>query len=560
MAHTSKVVKELSANRGVAAPQQFAHDKKAAGRLIYGGKVSRSAVVETGLPEIRDPSFSPENLYLANDIKTLNRWIRYYDTFHPILPNSLDIHAFFPISDFSFKGVKDPKILDFYTYVKEDVLKLLDWVILASREYEVLGEVFTFFGWDSYNGYYNSSTILNPDILDIYPFDMEGQRKFIISMDIPQNLDLLWRKKDMDSRYRTLWNRLDPVIRRCVETGYKIPLSPNNCFGIQRLAFAYDTRGTSQVLRCLKDLFHEDKLREAQMAVADGHITPMRLWKIGNTGAGYMPQPEELDEWRDMLQRAQHQNLFQIVCHDSVEYEVKGISEGLLDIKGEMEKIEERILTALYTSKAMTTGEGPTFSSSVIAMKVLEGRYQNKLYRIESIIKQLFRKIAMQHEFYEATPAEVNDHIYRGKSDRKLMVPKVHWENYFSFAKDIERAKFYLELAKAHKMSYKRVLEVLGLDIGEEGRLVENEINSVFSDDVLQARIKKVLQLTGGSAGTGDEGETGPRKGLPNNFAEPGGGGGGEGGASPLEEAGAEIPEGTKQPPLPNAEEQKEAL
>jgi len=258
----------------------------------------------------------------------------------------------------------------------------------------------------------------------------------------------------------------------------------------------------------------------------------VRIHSIGKSGRGYFKEPRVYPYNKDI-----------------VEYSGNVYS---LDLP------PNRLYVSRRNGKVCVTGN--TFSSSVIAMKVLEGRYQNKLYRIEAIIKQLFRKIAMQHEFYEATTAEVNDHIYRGKSDRKLMVPKVHWENYFSFAKDIERAKFYLELAKAHKMSYKRVLEVLGLDIGEEGRLVENEINSVFSDDVLQARIKKVLQLTGGSAGTGDEGETGPRKGLPNNFAEPGGGGGGEGGASPLEEAGAEIPEGTKQPPLPNAEEQKEAL
>lgn len=720
MSHSSKAAKDLALTaatqrKPVAAatlPQQFSRNKNAAGRVLYGGGKSSSAnYVATGTPEIRDPAFSPETLFLANDLKTLNRWIRYYDTFHPILPNSLDLHATFPISDFSFKGVKDASILDFYTYIKEDVLKLFDWTILASREYEVLGEVFTFFGWDSYGGYYNSSTILNPDLLDVYPFDMEGQRKFIISMDIPQNLDLLWRRKDMDSRYRVLWNRLDPVIRRCVETGYKIPLSPNNCFGIQRLAFAYDTRGTSQVLRCLKDLFYEDKLREAQMAVADGHITPMRLWKIGKTEAGYLPEAEELDEWREMLQRAQHQNLFQIVCHDAVDYQVKGIAEGLLPITPELDKIEERILTALYTSKAMTSGEGPcvsedtevltvggfkpfpqvtemdlvasvnpdtheieycypkevlcfdvvgpmrhftgpgldslvtpnhrcfvkasgrkwheiviadevlvggtmltvgpetvlekdgfaftespvesidvpeykgkvysldlppnrlyvsrrngkvcvtgnTFSSSVIAMKVLEGRYQNKLYRIESIIKALYRKIAIQHEFYEATPAEVQHRVYRSKNDRKLIVPKVHWENYFSFAKDIERAKFYLELAKAHKLSFKRVMEVLGLDSAEEARLVEQEINSVYSDDVLQARVKKVLELTR-SNGSGDAGdnEGGPKLGLPNNFAEPGGGGGGS--PTPLEDVGAEIPEGTSQPPLANVETEMEQL
>lgn len=947
-----------------------------------------SSSLSVGTPEIRDPMFTPEAFYVMNsDIKTMNKWIRYYDKYHPILPNSLDIHTLFPISDFSFKGVTDPSIKDFYDYLKNEVLFLLDWVIKISSEYERFGEAFTFFSWDAYNGYFNSAVVLNPDLLELSSFDMDGQRKFVISMDIPESFDHLMHMKDIDQRYRGLWNNLDPVIRRCVEGGLPIPLNPANVFGMQRLQSAYDTRGTSQVLRCfvegtkvfvgdgtlknieevscsdscwtidgklspvtdtvcldhsdglidilldssenpiqctpdhkfpvyitgrycqecgkelsfaqykkginvcsrscnalkssifrkqpssivnpsgivwrtagelkegdllvssrqpdsgfnpvsldmarllgyflaegcyakgrknkysglnfsfcldekdtwvsdvvsilkdmgistsvykdrdnglrvstrnsvksyslvswmlsyageychskklsadvftwsldlqkeilkgfcrgdgsvstypelscvsvsfnlisqlsrialnlglphrlktqkkrntkhldaywllfpgsvnrsfidecfpdqvrvvneagvaafdvirklkdkgltikaiasklnsdslfklngkhwdvvavsraltsgaygikgkgkhthfsvtdkyilspirkisrrawsgkvycvtvkdpthsfslntvcthncLKDLMYEDKLREAQMAVADGHITPYQLWKLGNSVSGYVPTQDELENFSSLLNQSDHQNLFRIVTHSDVTYETKGVQDGLLNIIAEMDKIEDRILTALYTSRSMTTGEGPTYSNAVIGLKVLEGRYQHKLYKISGIIRALYRKIAEANEIYEPlTVAQSNNGIRPSKKDRKLMVPSVHWDNYFSFSKDIERAKFYLTLAQAHKVSFRRVLEILGLDFDEEQAIMQKDLKSLFETPIYE---KKMKELTGdGGVGGG---------GVPTDLTAPPSG--------PMGDAGAEIPDGASAPPLPDMED-----
>lgn len=510
--------------------------KRAVGKAAQGSQAAKGYSLSVGTPEIRDPLFSPEGFYLTNqDIKTYNRWIRYYDAFHPILPNSLDIHTLFPISDFSFKGVNDPYVSRLYDFIKNDVLNLLNWVILVSSEYERLGEAFSFFQWDDFNGYFNSATILNPDLLEIYPFDWEGDRRFVISMDIPDTFQVLYDKKNIDSRYQKMWMSLDPVIRRCVESGLPIPLNPDNVFGMQRLQHAYDVRGTSQVLRVLKDLMYEDKLREAQMAVADGHITPYQIWKIGNSQAGYVPTTDELKDWDDMLANAEHQNLYRIVTHSDVTYETKGIQDGLLNIAAEMDKIEDRILTALYTSRAMTTGEGPTYSNAVIGLKVLEGRYQNKLYRIALTIRSLFKKIAFANDFYESTPAEVSHNIMRSKADRKLLVPLVHWDNYFSFAKDLERAKFYQGLAEAHKISWRRVLEILGLDFDEERSMLEKDMKTVMNSSVFDDDTKKLV---------GEDAQDPYSSGPPTNLSAPPS-------SKPLDDVGAEVPGGASAPPLP---------
>jgi hypothetical protein len=161
------------------------------------------------------------------------------------------------------------------------------------------------------------------------------------------------------------------------------------------------------------------------------------------------------------------------------------------------------------------------------------------LYRIASTIRSLFKKIAFANDFYESTPAEVSHNIMRSKSDRKLLVPLVHWDNYFSFAKDLERAKFYQGLAEAHKISWRRVLEILGLDFDEERSMLEKDMKTIMNSSVFDDDTKK---LVGGDA------DSPYSSGPPTNLSAPPSG---KPSSSPMGDVGAEIPSGASAPPLP---------
>lgn len=319
----------------------------------YGG-----ADVLHSSPEIRNPLLNLINFYLPYDRKTLNQWVRYYDRFHPYVGNCLDIHGEFPISDFHFAGLseKDKKVEQIFEEQKERA-NILQYCFEASREYELIGEVFAFWGWNDSEGMFDEYVIINPDLLDVKTVTWGRGKRSLYKYDPPQELKEL--AHDKDERMQEVINDLDPVVREALETNQPILLDDFNMMEMKRLASPYDSRGTTIVLRCIKELMYEDKLREAQYAIADQQITPVQIWKLGDPASGYMPTEEDLQDFRQLLLAGRHDQLFTIVSHGALDLDLVGYTGHLLPVIPEFEWVAKRILVGLYTNESMVTGDGP---------------------------------------------------------------------------------------------------------------------------------------------------------------------------------------------------------
>lgn len=479
--------KRNAKSKGANSPESKLKSVK--GKLVRSVKASQ---VTIGTPEIRDPLYNPETLYLPYNIQHINAWIRHYDKTHPVLGNCIDIHAYLPISPISIQGIEDPKIKNYYEYVAEERVRFYDWMLNGSREYEMLGEKFSYFAWNDDDKCFDAPVILNPDNLEVTPFEFDGKRTYVIDMEVPKILKDVYARAQQDERFLKLWNSVPYILQECVMSGKSIPLSPNNVYGMQRLQSPYHYRGTSQVFRVLKDVLHEDKLREAQMATADGHITPIEHWKIGDIAQGYMPNDDALDDFQSLLSEGDHNNYNRYVTHSAVSYNNYVPSAGMLNIIAEMDKIQERILTAMHVSSAWTGGDGPTYSNSVVALKVIRGRYKNKTIRFENIIKDIYRKIAYAHGFYQRTQAELVHRVYSNKG--KLIVPEIKWADSLAFNENFDLINMMIQLADKHKLSWQTVLEELGKDPEAEKRKITKEATSIFSDPVLESKINKILE------------------------------------------------------------------
>lgn len=325
---------------------------------------STPASVMEGTVEIRDPLFNPETLYMPRNIERWNMWIRHYYRRHPLVGNCVDIHSTLPFSNPRYGGIEDKTIADFFDWSKEDVLHLYDWILASALEYTLLGEQFSFATFNSSLGTFDSITVLNPDLLDVFPLNFgstSASRKYIISMKVPKELREIYQKSQNDERFRSVFNSLMPEIRSCVISGQDIPLDPNNIFAFQRLVSQYDKRGTSVVVRVMDWLMYEDKLRTAQMATADGNITPKQLWKLGNVAAGYMPTAEDIAAFNELLAQGEHQDFFQLVTHEAVQYQSVVPSQGMMDIGSQFDLCQRRILMGLYASDAWMGNDGPSY-------------------------------------------------------------------------------------------------------------------------------------------------------------------------------------------------------
>lgn len=482
--------------------------------MIYGVDQRQTQAVQTvessslyGTPEVRDPLFNPEEQFLPKSISHYNKWIRHYDMLHPLIGNSIDIHAFLPISDFSFGGTdldNNPEIKQVFGDMKEN-LHLYEWLLSASREFELMGEQYSYFSWDGYSEIWDGVTVLNPDLLEIFPYSelQTGFRQYIISLEVSNELKDLRTKSFDDPRFEEVYMQLDPKIRNCIESGKTIPLSKNNVYGMQRLSNPYHKRGTSQVLRAIRDLLYEDKLRGAQTAVADGYITPIQLWKLGDPSGKWIPSEDDISAFNSTLSENQHQKFFRMVTHQYVNHSAIVPTQGMLSIIPEMDKIEDRILTALYTNKAMTGSNGPTYANSVVALKVLRGRYRNKLIRFEKIIQDLCRKVSLARGYVKRTNAEVNNRMY-GRNNANLIVPEIKWEENLAFNENYDLIQIMIQLADKNKISWKKVLDSLGVDSHEEQERLKAQTETIYNDPVYQAKTEKILEMIGTGA-TGDD-------------------------------------------------------
>ncbi len=86
-----------------------------------------------------DPMFDPILLMFPKEnLKELNRRLRHYRTFHPIVKNLIDLHSTFPFSDMEVRG--EDKGLEPYWQDLSTRLSLMQMVVQMSGDYELLGE------------------------------------------------------------------------------------------------------------------------------------------------------------------------------------------------------------------------------------------------------------------------------------------------------------------------------------------------------------------------------------------------------------------------------------
>lgn len=520
-------------------PKVNLESKVNGGRSLYGQKMmekisglmgtSGGANVTTSSPEIRNPLLNLINFYLPYDRKTLNQWIRYYDRFNPYIGNCIDIHGEFPMSDFHFTGVSDKEILQFFEEQKERA-NLVQYCFEASREYELIGEVFAFWQWDEDQDIWTDYTIINPDLLDVKVVNWGSGSQAIYTYEPAQELKELI--KDRDDRVLDALTELDPVVYENLLAGKKIPLDDFNVMSMVRKASPYESRGTSIVMRCLKDLMYEDKLREAQYAIADQQITPVQIWKLGDVANGYMPTAEDLQDFRALLLAGRHDPLFTIVSHAAVNLELVGYTGKLLPVIPEFEFVAKRVMVGLFTNEAMVTGNGPTYSNALVAMKVLQGRYQSKRDKfIQNFKRRLFEPLAKAHGFIERSQAEL---AHRVRTTHKYIVPGMEWNFKLDLTDQSQRMQYLMQLRDKVQIPMKVICEVLDLPYESVKASLKSEEGTVFDPVYQDVRSQR----------SQDSGTAGPEGGdLGVGGAPVGGGGGGEEGAEDATET--ETPDET---------------
>lgn len=477
---------------------------------------------------------------------------------NPIVRNAITLHATYPISKFNI-FCEDPKVKAFF----EEMFNHMEFrklLLGISLEFWKLGEAFPYLELDEENGVWSYGFLHNPDFIRIKSSPMA--RDPIITLIPDDSLKrIIQARSPGDAKLRQDMPR--EVINHIMR-GEDIPLPNFNISHLKMMNSDYDIRGTSLITSVYKDLMLYDKIREMQMAQADGMINPLTLIKLGDPNGTWKPSDDDIRAFQGIIEESQYDPDFKIITHGAVSIERVGYAGSTLDVAGMWEAINKNLYTGLLAPEAILNGEGPNYSTASIGLEVLRTRYERFREQLASWIEQkVLEPICKLQDFYT-----------RKGGERKLVVPKVVWNKLNLRDMDGYIATMIGLLATpdaAGKISDKLLFEVLDIDYNEEikkrrqesiQRVVETreaealqkmsleELRTLDPDKPIVDTHKGEQTPTTSETSGGEGGEMGLG-------APPGGLGGGGGGPPGLSEGpspkGGEEPKGggNEAPPAP---------
>jgi len=383
---------------GVTHPS-FQRTAAGAGVAPTGG-----ASVTRGTAKPYHPLFSsPDRLQLPVQTAQLNQYWRLFYNVDPVIGGAIDMHGDMPWSGaylvMDEPGDESQTILHAY----EDMLnrtELLSWLPKLTREYMVIGEVFPFCFWDQKEGIFTHITLHNPDYVEVIDSPLVDDEP-ILTLRPTQDLRKILQSTD--PRYARLRAKLPADILAVIAGGKNIPLDPLNASHLARRAFPYDIRGTSIMGRMFRILMYEDAVFNGQIQQAQRHALPLRVFKLGDQQRNWIPSPQNMEDFIDLLAEVESDPLAALVYHYGLQVEYHGMEGKQLKITQEWDVIERAKLIALGINKAFLHGE-VTYASANAGLQVLMMRYRTLRDMVLSdwIYKKVFAVMAELNGFYRS--------------------------------------------------------------------------------------------------------------------------------------------------------------
>jgi hypothetical protein len=323
-----------------------------------------------------DPQINTTSIYLPQTLKQKNRWNRWFFNHDEMIGTVLELHAELPYSRFEML-IDDPYIRRQYEECV-DITNFFSMLPLIDLEYQKVGEVIIHTPWNEKKGMWESIVIHNPDFIEIKynPFaDQESSIELIPDNELK---GLIHSTKPEEQQLK---KRLPKDIVKRVLNGKNIILDPSEVTHIARRSSPYDIRGTSMIERVYRLLMYEDKLREAQITIADNFIYPLKIFKLGDAQKGWIPPETHQRALAQMLQQAAFDPNFSLIYHYGLQVEYMTVADKIMRTDHEWDEINKKKMIALGVSQQFLNGEA-TFACFIEGTKVTT---QDGISNIEDI-------------------------------------------------------------------------------------------------------------------------------------------------------------------------------
>lgn len=455
-----------------------------------------------------NPFLQATNLDIPSDLKIRHQYMRYFVKTNALVGAAIELHSEFPLSGFHIEH-EDPAVQEFLDDMIEET-DLVDHVFSAALEYWTVGEFFTFGFFDDTQApsCWTGFLLLDPDklLVQTSPW-VRGPKKEHTSLVLDNLTQKIIEQGPNHPLTGEVYRELPLDIIAAGRSRRPLALSPLQVSHVKR-GSPFAIRGESIIERVFPLLMYRDKLRSAQYTIADRHITPTELWKIGE--AGDPADNEELEAFRQILASTYNDVNRSIIYHHAVSLQIEGASGKIMPIWQEMEGIDNEILAGLLLNKGLIMSDPSSFASDVVRYDILVNRYLMFRKRIEKwLLRSIFAPILKIHEMY-VPEFKVKSLQYRqmAKKGRPLAFPTIKWEKQ-NLKDDGARVQLLIDMAAKQLVPYSAIYPLLNLDPRQVNEKIDQEIESgLLRKKKLAEKLKKqgiTLPITqGGEEGSID--------------------------------------------------------
>ena len=468
-------------------------------------ETSRTMVTKAPILYI-DPLFDPMLFLFPKDrVDEINKRLRHYYETNPIVGSAIDLHVSVPITDFTLECTD--KNHQKYWNDWKDRVGLIEILRQLIHDYWLLGEAIALPIWDKYKLEISHFNQYPPENIEIVQTYISPVKLFYLKPDPI----LLKKLESSDRASRELLNILDPGFVKALKSKSLYPLGDSNTvIYLSRTSTKYKSRGTSILMRCLKDLLYMDKLRLLQITFIDRHLFPLKIFKLGSESIGWIPSKSHFIKLKEILAQNQSDPSFGIIWHFGLNVDYVGTKDKIANLIPEFEFAIKQIMAGLFVNEEIIHGGIPSSVRDTVSMRVLMQRYNDVREKIERmLITHVFLPMARNRKMYKKEAYNTIKNwekraasLYEKKYNKKLRntlapyeffikanygeldisafdIPRPIWKRINIF-NNVSEQQYLMSLEENGKFPLSMLLEYFGIDPETVMRKLKEEESTVF--------------------------------------------------------------------------------
>ncbi len=390
--------------------RQYANSRISNG---MGPSVSRSANMGGGnntmttAPNFYSPFLTPTSFQIPNARREVYLWANWWRNNEPKIAAAINFYTNYPFSGWKLE-CSSSYVKDYFEKLTQK-LHFQKWLPEISKVYHLLGDTFVLLSLDcphcqgsnvnedgqdcTHDGAtWKSISILNPDSVLKTPgmIDQPGMYAYRPSAEEVRIVN--------ERNPKELYDSIPDGVKKMIMKGDPIKLNPISIHHFKHGSNPWEDYGTPLIRPLFPTLAYKDKLRQSQWIVAERHILPVKVVKVGNDTRP--ASQEDLDSVQEELAAIANDPNLTLVTHHAFDFDYVGASGKVLQLTNEYELIDQEILDGVMLNKALLNGEGPTYGNAQVGLLAMAQRLETFRREVAHWIEEcVFKPVAEWNGF-----------------------------------------------------------------------------------------------------------------------------------------------------------------